>query len=392
MLQRPGYDPASGLLSAPSGDFLEVPEAPSRARALDQLERLLEVVVDFPFATEAHRAAWLCSLLTPLARAAFSGPSPLNLIDGNVRGCGKSLLADVCSVLLTGRPAPRMSLPGRDAELRKSITALALDGERTALFDNVAGTLGSPVLDRALTAELWRDRALGTSRQLTLPLAVTWYATGNNPTLAADTARRCLHIRLCSSDERPERRGGFRHPRLLDWLRRERSRLLPAAVTLLRAYVVDGRRRQPLAAWGSYEGWSDLVRSTVVWLGLPDPARTSETLCAAQDRVLHDLVFGLAELLDDLGHVATASQILARLSAAPDAYPRLRSALAELFPRRAVADASALPTPIQLAGKLRSYRGQTVGGAYIDRAPKLRELTRWTVRKIPAHTLEAKAS
>ncbi|MCP5017101.1 MAG: ATPase, partial [Ketobacter sp.] len=232
VLQRPGYDAESGLLYLPSGSFLEVPAAPDRGAALDALAQLREAVRDFPFATEAHRAAWLCALLTPLARAAFSGPSPLNLIDGNVRGCGKSLLADVCAVLLTGRPAARMSVPGPEAELRKAITSLALEAERTVLLDNVAGVLGSPTLDRALTAEVWRDRVLGASRQVALPLAITWYATGNNVSLAGDTARRCLHIRLHSSLARPEKRAGFRHPRLLDWLARERPRLLPAALTM----------------------------------------------------------------------------------------------------------------------------------------------------------------
>ncbi len=386
VLERPGYDAESGLFYAPSEDFLEVPSAPPHGRALEALEQLREAVHDFPFQTGAF-AAWLCSLLTPLARAAFSGPSPLNLIEANVRGCGKSLLADVCSVLLTGRPAARMSLPGSEAELRKAITALASEAERTVLLDNVSGVLGSPTLDRALTAEIWRDRVLGASRQLALPLAITWYATGNNLALAGDTARRCLHIRLHSPVERPERRAGFRHPRLLAWLRRERFRLLPAAVTLLRAYLVAGRPRQPLVSWGSYESWSDLVRSTVVWLGLPDPAETGES----DDRhahdtagrgVHHDLVFGLVEVLDDLGRSATAGQILQRLARAPGAYPLLRSALAELFPRLAAGSAGQLPTAIKLAGRLRSYRGRAVRGACIDRASKHHQVARWTVRKV----------
>ncbi len=391
VLQRPGYDPESGLLYAPSGSFLEVPEAPGEGDALDALTQLREVVRDFPFATEAHRAAWLCSLLTPLARAAFAGPSPLNLIDANVRGCGKSLLADVCAVLLSGRPAARMSVPGREAELRRLITALALEAERMVLLDNVTGVLGSATLDRALTAEVWRDRVLGTSRQVALPLAITWYATGNNVALAGDTARRCLHIRLQSSLARPEKRADFRHPRLLEWLGRERRRLLPAAVTLLRAYVVAGRPRQPLEAWGSYEGWSDLVRSTVVWLGLPDPAATREALDGGGEAaVLHDLVFGLAELLDRLGRPATVKQILRELAGdsvmpAPlraDAYPRLRSALAVLFPHL---ERDRLPSSHQLAGRLRAYRGHVARGHCIDRIPNHHGAARWTVRKLGGH-------
>ena len=382
VLQRPGYDRASALLYAPSAQFQVVPEAPDRAEALAALDELREVVEDFPFATEAHRAAWLCALLTPLARAAFSGPSPLHLIEANVRGCGKTLLADVCSVLLTGRPAARMSLPGRETELRKAITSLALEAERTVLLDNVSGVLGSPTLDRALTAEIWRDRLLGGNRQVALPLAVTWYATGNNVAVAGDTARRCLHIRLQSACDRPERRADFKHPRLLAWLSRERPRLLPAAVTLLRAYVVAGRPRQELAAWGSFEGWSDLVRSTVTWLGLPDPARVRDVAdpVNAGQAVPHDLIFGFADVLEDLGGAATVRQILDRLTGAPAAYARLRSALAELFPSRR----GQLPTSLQLAGRLRVYRGRLVRGACIARARKRDGVVRWTVRRAAA--------
>ena len=380
VLQRPGHDAESGLFYAPSGDFRPVPEAPGQDEAHASLAQLREAVSDFPFGADADFAAWLCALLTPLARAAVTGPVPLFLIDGNLRGCGKSLLADVCAVLLDGRSAPRTTLPGREAELRQTITSLALGAERTVLLDNVTGALGSPALDRALTAETWRDRMVGSSRQVALPLQITWVATGNHVALAGDTSRRCLRIRLHSPLERPESRDDFRHPRLLDWLRRERSRLLPAALTLLRAYAVAGRPRQPIEAWGSFESWSDWVRSTVVWLGLPDPALTREGAHAGGETALHALVFGLAELLEDLDGAATARQIVDRLAAEPGAYARLRSALAELIPK-ATSDRGELPSPIRLAGRLRAYRGRVVRGACIDLAPRHHAGNRWTVIK-----------
>ena len=72
VLQRPGYDPASGLMYAPSDVFLTVPEQPTAGQVEEALIRLREVVCNFPFQAEAHFAAWLSSLLTPLARAAFA--------------------------------------------------------------------------------------------------------------------------------------------------------------------------------------------------------------------------------------------------------------------------------------------------------------------------------
>ncbi len=382
VLQEPGYDAGSGLYLMPSIDFEPVPSSPTGGEKAQALERLREAVDDFPFETEAHRGAWLCSLLTPLARAAFAGPSPLNLIDANVRGCGKSLLADVCSVLVTGRPAARMSYSGNEDELRKAITAIALEATRLVLIDNLAGVVASPTLDRALTAITWRDRLLGANEQVTIPLETTWYATGNNLVLGADTPRRCLHVRLRATSERPEKRADFRHPRLLDWLSRERARLVPAALTLLRGYLADGRPPQGLEVWGSYESWSDLVRSCVVWLGFPDPAATREALESdAEQGVVHDLVHGLAQLLAGLGGVATAREIVARLAAAPARHRLLRSALAELFPRLKDGE---LPRPTQLAGKLRAYRGRMARGASIEQHSKSYQGARWTVRRAAA--------
>ncbi len=102
------------------------------------------MVEDFPVSTDAHKAAWLASVLTPSARYAHPGPAPLFLIDANVPGCGKTLATDTTSIIVTGREMARMSLPRDDNETRKRITALAVAGEPLILIDNIAGTFGSP--------------------------------------------------------------------------------------------------------------------------------------------------------------------------------------------------------------------------------------------------------
>jgi hypothetical protein len=86
------------------------------------------------------------------------------------------------------------------------------------------------------------------------PLYMTWYATGNNVAIHADTARRVCHIRLESPDERPEERQDFRHPNLLGWVGQERPRLLCAALAILLAYCAAGRR------WSGLGEFRGLVR------------------------------------------------------------------------------------------------------------------------------------
>jgi hypothetical protein len=180
VLQTPGYDIITGLYYEPGGPTIDVPEAPTFEDAIAACHQLFEVVADFPFSSDAHRASWIAFILTPLARHAFQGPSPLYLIDANVRGSGKSLLADIGAIIVTGLKMPRMSCPKDDDESRKRITAIALGGDQMILIDNVSGELGGASLDAALTGTIWKDRILGRSEIVEMPLVTTWAATGSD--------------------------------------------------------------------------------------------------------------------------------------------------------------------------------------------------------------------
>lgn len=181
--------------------------------------------------------------------------------------------SDYAAQIGTGRDLPKQGHPATDDEMRKRITSIAMAGLGQLLFDNV-DQLGGPSLEAALTAATWQDRQLG-GNQMTpeLPLRVTWFATGNNVILKGDMPRRVLHIRLESMEESPEERTGFRHPDLLGWVRENRGRLVVAALSVLRGYVAAGRPDMKLRPWGSYEGWSALVRSATTHRSIGDEAQ-----------------------------------------------------------------------------------------------------------------------
>lgn len=364
VLSLPGYDPATGLLFDPQGVSYPTIERPSHADAVRAAASLMDLVADFPFAKPDHGAAWLSYLLTPLARFAFNGPAPLFLIDANVRGSGKSLLCDVVALIVTGREMSRMSNPKDDDECRKRITALAIAGDSLCLIDNLIGGLGCASLDAALTGTVWKDRVLGSSEIVELPLLVTWSATGNNVVLLADTARRVAHIRLDSRLENPEQRDGFRLPNLKAYVRQHRPKLLADALTILSAFCHAGRPQQKLPTWGSFEGWSDLIRQAVVWCGQPDPGATRTELVEQSDReaiALRELHGGWDEIDPDCVGL-TATEILARLSQHPERYERVRDAVLELCP----APADKLPSTRSLGNKLRHLRGRVIGGRCLD--------------------------
>ena len=364
VLQNAGFDEETGLFYEPTGPLIQIPDNPTRDDALAACQDLLEIVCDFPFVKDAHRAAWLAMVLTPLARHAFSGPSPLYLIDANIRASGKSLLADAASLIVTGRLVARMSCPKEDDEMRKRITAIALGGDQMVLIDNIAAELGSASLDAALTGTIWKDRILGRSEIVEMPLVTTWAATGNNVVLLADTSRRVCHIRLESKLENPEQREDFKHSNLLGWVREQRPRLLSAALTILYAYCRAGRPAQNLKPWGSFEEWSDLVRQALVWAGMADPGETREELARSSDReaaALRAVIQGWPEIDPD-GTGFTAAKLLERLEKAPDGFDLLRGAILDLCP----APAGKLPGPRSLGNKLRHARGRVVGGKAID--------------------------
>ena len=377
IIETPGFDRETGTYFHAAIDFLPTPENPTHADACESIAALKQVIIDFPFKGDEHRAAAICGMLTPFARLAFTGPSPLNLVDGNMPGTGKGLLVDAITLPFAGREIARMANPKSDEECRKKITSIAMAGESMVLVDNVAGPFGCPSLDAALTATTWNDRILSTNEMTgAIPLAVTWYCTVNNCVLAADTVRRSLHVRLESPVENPEERTGFDHPDLLAWMKDERPVLVRHCLTILRAYFVAGRPDQNLPTWGSFEGWSRLVRSAVVWAGMADPSKARKELASQADRegqLLRQLVAGWLEI-DALGSGISIAAVYRALDAedkanaegpAPtDMYPVLRAVLAELSKEN-----DKRPTPQSLGMKLHHLRGRIIDGKHFACKP-----------------------
>lgn len=363
LLDRPGYDPSTGLVLVPNARYPPVSGTPSQADAAAAAAELLEVIIDFPFKSDAHRAAWLAAVLTPLARFAFRGPSPLFVMDANVRGAGKTLLVDLIGAIVSGRELARTPQTPDENEEIKRITAIALDGTRMVLIDNISRPLGSGALDAVLTGTAWSERILGRSERVDLPLLTVWYASGNNITFKGDTARRSLHARLESDLEKPELRDNFKHPALLAWTYDQRPRLLVAALTILRAYCAAGRPPMPVEPWGSFEGWSGLVRSAIAWAGVADPGATRAELddVDADGNALADLLAGWIELPNKWG--MTGCTVARALDVLHDdvtgrRYPRLRAALGELCPT----PPGQLPTPRKVGYVLRRFRGRVANG------------------------------
>lgn len=364
VLQSPGYDSESGLYLDLTDTFPEIPDSPSAEQIQQAVSDLLDPVCDFPFLNDACRSAWLASLLTPLACEAYTGVvGPLFLFDANVRGSGKTRLADIVSLTVTGQPAPRTTATSSDDEMRKRITAFVNQGIRMVLLDNIT-TLGGSAMDAALTGGLWMDRQLGNNQLIQASLRITWFASGNNVVPVGDMARRVCHIRLESPLEHPEDRTEFKYPNILKHVRENRTNLLTAALTILRGYIAAGRPDQNLSPWGTFEEWSDLVRNTIVWCGLNDPGETREEIRDSVDEDANTLrqILNALELIDPLRKGLRVSQMRDKCnsqhSTTNSVYaPIIREAIEVLCECDITRINSAL-----LGSRLRRFKGRFING------------------------------
>jgi hypothetical protein len=385
ILQTPGYDPRTGLLYRPNDTFPKVTDKPSRKQAQAAAVELLEVIQDFPLIADADRSAWLAYVLTLIGRPAIPGCVPMFGYTSTTRGAGKGLGVDCANVIAYGRAAAKKPYTANDDEMRKSITAVAIEALPSVLLDNVSNgsTLGGSALDAAITSTVWSDRVLGYSKTTgELPLRTVWAATGNNLRFGSDLARRVLPIRLAPAVENPEDRDDFEHADLLGWVRENRPRLAVAALTILRAYVVAGKPVQSGGVWGSFETWSALVRGSIVWCGLADPLETRETAKADDQSgaTVAGLIGGLIEI-DDSGDGLTVREIVDELNDKDNAdrFPTLRDVVAEVATIKGAIDGK------RLGYMLRTYRGRIAGGFRIEGQPKGRnKVISWFVSKVVA--------
>lgn len=316
VLNKPGYDADTAMLLLERGCYPSIPDSPTQNDAIASAELLKEAFYDFPFESEADRSAALASVLTFFARPAYAGPTPLFFVEANKAGTGKGLLVDAITQITLGRPVERQAPSEEEEEVRKRITSIMLSGAPVGFIDNIDSTFGGPSLDAVITAQVWTDRILGGNGMCTLQNRTVWICTGNNPEFRGDMSRRICRIRMVTPEQNPELRQNYKHERLIDWIKQVRPQLVRAALTILRAYQVAGQPKQSMRSWGSFEGWSDYVRSALVFANCVDPAPESWRLEEMTPQVSGErmLVMGLKELLQsEPSGRASASRILQKL-------------------------------------------------------------------------------
>lgn len=247
-----------------------VPKNPSSEQVSDAISLFMnDLLLDFPFVTQADRANAVASFLLPFVRQMVDGPTPLHLIDAPTPGSGKGLLANLISIVATGEGMVIQTLPYQEEELRKRVSSELLKGRPIIGFDNAETRrrLDSGTLAAVLTANIWSDRMLGQNKDITVRNRSMWLLTGNNLQTSSEIADRVIWIRIDPKMERPRDRKGFKHDPIEEWTNDNRRSLVEAALTLVSAWVHAG---QPYSGRkiGSFENWTRVIGGILQFCGI----------------------------------------------------------------------------------------------------------------------------
>jgi hypothetical protein len=161
-----------------------------------------------------------------------------------------------------------MSTVDDEDEWRKQITSTLIEGPSSVVIDNVR-SLTSGQVAKVLTDDVWMARILGVSRNAVLRVECAWAASGINPELHQEIARRIAPCRIDPRVEQPWLRDGFRIPDLRAWVRDHQPDLIWAALTIARSWHVAGRPEGPRKL-GMFERWSHVVGGIVTYAGFSD--------------------------------------------------------------------------------------------------------------------------
>ena len=301
ILDREGYDEATGLLLVAPPEMLPIPDAPSRDDALAALALLKSLLDEFPFVSDLDKAVALSALITPVVRGAFP-VAPMHCAKAPVAGSGKSYLFDVAGAVAIGQIMPVMAAGANEEELEKRLGAALLAGQPLICIDNVNGELKGDALCQTIERPLVEIRILGRSERVRIEArATTTFCTGNNIIIVGDLCRRVVTITLDPKMESPETREFTSNP--VDLVLANRGRYVAAALTICRAYAVAGKPNKAKRL-ASFEGWSDTVRSALIWLGEPDVV-ASMAVVKTDDPELAELNEMLSSWADVLAASAT---------------------------------------------------------------------------------------
>lgn len=262
LLQKPGYDQATGLYLASKVPLERVPDRPT-ARQVENAQRFFldQFLHDFCWVGDPDRANYLAVLATPILRWYLRTLIPFVVFTATMPSSGKTILTSGPGMLYGQRVLTWPDGNESDNELRKLITSVLADPVGAVIFDNLAeGTvIKSPVLARLLTERSWADRLLGGNATASYVNDRLWCATGNNLRLGGDMVSRTVLIELDPNMPHPEERGAdFAIPSLDQWILdpANQRKVLWHLLILILDWINNGAPRDDTLTMRQFTSWA----------------------------------------------------------------------------------------------------------------------------------------
>jgi putative DNA primase/helicase len=285
-----GYDEASGVWLQTPLD-VSIPENPTREQAAEALGLLRDLLVEMHFAEAptddsvgVNEAVALAAMMGVVLRPAFEA-CPATIINGTAAGAGKSYFTKLLGVLATGKDPAMLSWPKRSEELDKLLDSLLFDGVSMIAFDNANGVkVGGQKICSVVSESEIAGRFLGETRSIRLPTRSTSLViNGNRVEAREDFAARAMTMQLAPNVV-IARRERYQYDPLAE-VREDRAKYVGAILTIARSFRVHADAPR-LTRWAGFGAWSDTVRSALVWLGCPDPLRTTVEAVTQDDELV----------------------------------------------------------------------------------------------------------
>jgi hypothetical protein len=247
LISTEGLDAATGIYVALGGwKFPEVNGAPTKDDAVASARRIRELLLAETMLKDdkIDGAAAIAALLTGISRKAMS-QGPAVLINATVQGTGKTTLARMMHVVLTGREMAVQTLPEDQGEAGKQILSTLIRSPAMVCFDNLddGSTIKGQVLAKIITSPTFGQRILGMSQDVEVPTCSLLVFTGNSIGVASDLIRRFVKIDLLAKEARPEQHR-YRNADPVGYAQRVRAEVVLALLTIQRAWFAAGANEE----------------------------------------------------------------------------------------------------------------------------------------------------
>jgi len=272
-----GIDTNTNLILMLNGqEFPPVSDHPTQDDAKDAIAFLLDTFLyEISFAKThsdirgdygLNSLIALSILLTGFVRKIID-IAPAFVISASTQGTGKTTLARICHLLITGNDMAVHSLGGSHEESEKQILAILMSSPAMVIYDNQfdGSQIRSDTLSRATTSATITGRILGKTQEMSVPTNTVFVITGNNLTISQDLLRRMLLLTLHSDLERPENKI-YRVKDIVRHCIEHRPEAVKACLTIIKAYLDSGAALESSDIKSSgFPQWDRMVRFPILW-------------------------------------------------------------------------------------------------------------------------------